>query len=303
MKYGAKQHRTVSALLVALTLAGCVTTTPYVGQGPYPQLQRGAPCPPIDFAGSILSLPNKLILWNWRFNNHEISPETEAKLIRYLDAKKLPAFEDTRYRLNQYAPIDDLRALIRNRYVGWPYRLLIGLPATLLTDILLPGRLFPWGDYFNPYTNVCHLYSDDPTISLHEAGHAYDFADFPHKGTYALIRTVPFVDLYQEWRATDNAINHLIEVQDRPLEYHAYRTLWPAYGTYLGSYAPIPFGSMAGALVGHVAGYFKMISRRRWYQRMDLVLQQPELALQARQKPLPASTAPAPQPTLQRATP
>lgn len=266
--------RGVAAWLTLTVVVGCATTTPYVGQGPHPQVVRGAAVPPIDFLGNVLALPGKLILWNWQFANHDISPQTEAGLVRYLEAKRVPAFEDTVYRLNQYAPFGDLRSLVKNRHVAWPYRLLIGLPVTLLTDVALPGRLFPWGDYYNPYTNVAHLYSDDPTIALHEAGHAYDFATFPYKGTYALVRLVPFLDLYQEWWATENAIKHLAEIGDRQMEFHAYRTLWPAYGTYMGSYTPIPFGSIAGALVGHVAGRAKAATKKRYYQRMDAVLNQ-----------------------------
>ncbi len=265
------------ALWLASGLAiGCATTTPYVGYGPHPQLTRGAAVPPIDVLGNVLSLPGKLILWDWDFNRHAISEATETTLITYLEAKRLPAFEDTIYRLNQYAPFEDLRALVKNRHVAWPYRVLIGLPVTLLSDVLLPGRVFPWGDYYNPYTNTVHLYSDNPTIALHEAGHAYDFANFPYKGTYALLRLVPLMDLYQEKVATEHAINHLIVLEDRETEFRAYRTLWPAYGTYVGSYVPMPLGSIAGAAVGHIAGRVKAKTRQQFYQRMDAALQAPE---------------------------
>lgn len=261
-----------TSVLVGVLVLGCATTTPYVGRGPHPQLTRGAAIPPIDFLGNILALPDKLVLWNWRFDNHSISPATERKLTAYLDARNRPAFEESTYRLNQYAPMDDLHALVKNHHMAWPYRLLLGLPVTLLTDVLLPGRIFPWGDYFNPYTNTAHLYSDDPTIALHEAGHAYDYADFPYKGTYALIRMVPLMDLYQEKCATSEAIDYLIETGDRELEYHAYRTLWPAYGTYIGSYLPVSFGSVVGAVGGHIAGRIKAATRKRYYQRMDAAL-------------------------------
>lgn len=265
-------NRAFSLAVATVLVAGCAATNPYIGQGPHPQVSRGAPVPPIDFLGNILSLPGKLILWNWKFNNHAISESTEAILVNYLDAKRLPAFEDTDYRLNQYSPFSDLHALVTNRHVAWPYRLLLGFPITLIYDVFLPGRVFPWGDYFNPYTNTVHLYSDDPTIALHEAGHAYDFADFPYKGTYALLRIVPFLDLYQEWWATENAIKYLIEIEDRDVEFRAYRTLFPAYGTYIGAYAPIPLGSVAGALVGHVAGRAKATTRKRYYEHMDAIL-------------------------------
>lgn len=270
--------------LAGLLIAGCASATPYVGQGPHPQITRGAAIAPIDFLGNVLSLPGKLILWNWKFNLHSISSETEAKLVEYLDARDLPAFEDTAYKLNQYSPFADLKALAKNGHVGWPYRLLIGLPLTLITDVLLPGRIFPWGDYYNPYSNTVHLYSDDAPISLHEAGHAYDISDFPLKGTYALIRLVPFIDLYQEWRATDNAIDYLVETGDREMEDRAYKVLWPAYGTYLGGYAPVPLASAAGAVLGHIAGRGKAAARKREYKRMDAILQAPQLTIEAIRK-------------------
>ena len=276
MRADRSSHKTqriqIVTAVVATLVSGCAYTAPYVGQGPHPQVTRGAPVPPIDFLGNILALPGKLILWNWQFANHAISDSTEAVLVRYLEARNLPAFEDTAYRINQYSPIQDLRALIKNKHVGWPYRLLLGLPITLIYDVTLPGRLFPWGDYYNPYTNTVHLYSDDPTVALHEAGHAYDFADFGLKGTYALLRIVPFMDLYQEWQASELAIEYLIEVEDRDMEFRAYKTLFPAYGTYAGSYLPIPFGSLPGALVGHLAGRSKAAAKRRYYEHYDAVL-------------------------------
>lgn len=270
--------RFVVAVALALPpLAGCATVTPYVGQGPHPQVTRGAPIVPIDFLGNILALPGKIILWNWQFSDHAISQETEDGLIKYLNSQTLPAFEDTVYQLNQYNPLGDLRALIHNHHVAWPYRLFPGLLVTLFYDVALPGRLVPWGDYFNPYTNRVHLYSDDVTIALHEAGHAYDFSDHPLKGTYALTRFVLFFNLVQEWEATENAIDYLQEIGDRETEYHAYRTLWPAYGTYVGGYLPIPFGFLPGALIGHISGRLKAREQRKFYERMDAVLKAPNL--------------------------
>ena len=87
------------------------------------------------------------------------------------------------------------------------------------------------------------------------------------------------MDLYQEWMASENAVAYLVEIQDRETEFHAYRTLWPAYGTYMGGYMPIPFGSAAGALVGHIGGRLKAQERKQYYERMDAVLNAPEEGL------------------------
>ena len=224
----------LSACLCLVIAGGCATTVPYTGVGPYPQLERGAPFPPVDFVGNVLSLPAKLLLWSWKFNLHYISPQTEEKLIEYLEARHLPALKDARFQLNEYRPGQDLSRLIHNRYVAWPYRLLIGTPVTLVFDVLLPGRLFPWGDYYNPFTNTVHLFSDHPAIALHEAGHVHDLATRHYKGTYAAVRLIPFVDLYQEYKASKEAIGYLKETHDHPTELSAYKILYPAYGTYAG---------------------------------------------------------------------
>lgn len=87
------------AVLLSLALAGCATTVPYTGQGPHPQLERGAPVPVVDFLGNALS--------------------------------------------------------------------------------------------------------------LHEAGHVHDLATRKYKGTYSALRLIPFVDLYQEYKATQETIGYL----------------------------------------------------------------------------------------------
>jgi len=259
----------LAAVLACIMVLGCATSTPYTGRGPHSQLERGAAFPPVDVIGNILSLPYKLLLWSWKFNSHVISPDTEREVVEYLDARNLEALHDTRFRLNQYHPIQDLSRLARNHHVAWPYRLLVGLPLTLLMDVALPGRLFPWGDYYNPYTNTVHLYSDDPAIALHEAGHAHDFATRRFKGTYGMIRLVPFVSLAQEWVATDEAIQYLQETNDRDGELHAYKILYPAYGSYIGGYIYAPIGTVAGVLVGHAIGRRKAADRAEYFERFE----------------------------------
>lgn len=262
-------HWATALPLLCALLAGCATTAPYSGPGPQPQLERGAPVPLVDFVGNVLALPSKLLLWNWRFNSHSISPATEERLVSYLSERDLPALRDTTFRLNQYHPVQDLSRLARNRHVAWPYRLLLGLPMTLAFDVLLPGRVFPWGDYFNPWTNTVHLYSDHTAIALHEAGHAHDVAGRRLKGTYSVARLIPFVDLYQEYQASDEAIGYLQDTGDRTGELSAYKILYPAYGTYMGRYVFPPIGTVVGALLGHVRGRQKAWEKQAFYERCD----------------------------------
>ena len=279
------------AIVLSLSLVGRATTVPYTGVGPYPQLERGHPVPPIDLLGNVLSLPMKLLLLSWKFNLHSISPQTEEKLVEYLEARHLPALRDTKFQLNEYNPGQDLSRLVHNHYVAWPYRLLFGFPTTLLFDVLLPGRLFPWGDYYNPYTNTAHLYSDHPAIALHEAGHAHDFASRRYKGTYASIRIIPFVDLYQEYQATKEAIGYLKATGDHPTELSAYKVLYPAYGTYVGGYLFPPIGTVGGVILGHIVGRSTatVVAHHQNHLR-------PTTSGHIPQPPSPASEPPAPQP-------
>jgi hypothetical protein len=267
---GGRRMRRALAFLVTLSLAGCAATVPYTGVGPYPQLERGAPVLPVDVLGNVFSIIPKLLLWNRRVNLHYISPEVEDQLIAYLEARNLPVIDDAKFRLNQYRPGQDLSRLVKNRHVGWPYRLLIGFPVTLVFDVLLPGRLFPWGDYYNPYTNTVHLYSDHAAVALHEAGHVQDFSRRRFKGTYALLRLIPGVDLFQEYKATKEAIRYLKDTNDRETELAAYKVLYPAYGSYAGSYIFAPIGTLAGVLVGHAAGRSTAAVQKRQYEQHPL---------------------------------
>jgi len=282
--------RRLAAIVMSLVLAGCATTVPYTGVGPHPQIERGAPVPPVDVIGNVLALPMKLLLWSWKFDVHYVSPQTEEKLVTYLDSQDLPGVKDAKFQLNEYNPGEDLSRLIHNHYVAWPYRLLIGAPVTLFADVLLPGRLFPWGDYYNPYTNTVHLFSDHPAIALHEAGHAHDFASRRYKGTYAAMRLIPFVDLYQEYQATKEAIHYLKDVHDRPTEISAYKILYPAYGTYAGSYIFAPIGTIGGALIGHAAGRSEaaIVAHRPEPQPEMIPAHQPAISPSAQPESAPA---------------
>ena len=264
--------RRLAAVLLAIVLIGCATAPPpYVGQGPHPQITRGHPIPPVDFLGNVFGVLSKLILWNWKLSNHDISAHTEGYLVRYVDAPVSNA-EGTHFNLNEYAPGRALKRLVRNKKVAWPYRLLIGFPVTLIADVLIPGRLFAGllnGDAYNPYTDTVSIYSDHVAVALHEAGHAHDFNARRYKGTYAFIRLLPLVDLFQEYKATDAALTYLTDTNERREELAAYKVLYPAYGTYVGAYVPFPGTSLAGALVGHALGREKAARRAREFREQD----------------------------------
>lgn len=262
--------------VICFFLVSACASFPKEAHAQHPQLVRGKTIPILDWTARAISFPINLILWNWKFSSHSFSAKSEEELIKYIDKRSAASFEETIFRLNQYDPAGDLKALFKNKHVAWPYRIILGFPITFIYDVLLPGRLFPWGDYFNPFTNVVHLYSDDFAIAMHEAGHAYDQGVSRYKGTYALIRVFYIVTLYQEWWATDDAIDFLIDTGNREGELHAYRSLWPAYGTYIGGAVPIPYaGSVIGSLGGHICATLKIRSRKKYFERMDTVMETP----------------------------
>jgi hypothetical protein len=221
-----------------------------------PMIERGETRPVIDSVGWLFGIPGRLLLWDHRIDNHQISPETEAWLTTYAIENDL---QHIKFRLNQYAPLEDFRRLRRNRTVGWGYRYTLGT-LSVLGEAVLPGRLLG-GDHYNPYTATVHLYSDVPAIALHEAAHAKDFSRRRYPGTYALAYAVPGLPLWHERIATEEVLDYVQRRADPEIEAEAYRILYPAYGTYVGgalgqalpTYStPLYLGSV---LAGHAAAH------------------------------------------------
>jgi len=195
-----------------------------------PQVERGQSKKVVDFIGCwIFGLPSKILLLNLKVDNHDISPETEAVLAQYLASNGL---EKVKVRLNQYQPRSEWARLAGNHAIHPGWRWTFGALATALYTIF-PGRIFG-GDNYNPYTNTINLYSDHPAIALHEAGHAKDAAERTLKGTYAAIYSLPLVPLWHEADATGDVMGYLQHQDDIPAQKSAYRTLYPAYFTYIG---------------------------------------------------------------------
>jgi len=261
------------ACVLVIGLAGCAVATPYVPQSGLAEITHGQPIAPVDFVGNVFGLLSKLILFNWKVDNHAISQRTESSLVAYLNSPNSMT-EGTHFNLNEYAPGRALSRLVHNHKVAWPYRVLLGVPITVVFDVLLPGRLFAGllgGDSYNPFTDTVSIYSDLPSIALHEAGHSHDTNKRRWKGSYAAFRLVPFVDLYQEYEASDEALRYFIETGARNQEIEAYKILYPAYGTYVGSYIPIIGGTLLGAVIGHMWGRTKAHERLEYYSELDRV--------------------------------
>lgn len=217
-------------------------------------IERGRPNKFLDTAGWIWGIPNKILLFDHRVENHNIGSDTESAIAQYLGENSLGT---VKVRINQYHPGDDWRRLVANKSVGPGWRYTLGT-LSVLGETLIPGRVFG-GDHFNPFTNTVHLYSDIPAIAIHEAGHAKDFAGRKWKGTYAAAYLIPGVPLYHEARATGDALGYIHTTQDVQAQQEAYQILYPAYGSYVGNVisGSLPFGYVAGVIGGHAIGRWR----------------------------------------------
>ena len=257
----------ICTITCVVALSGCHPLTPKTIQAQRyyvapelmrendPQIERGQPRPIIDAVGTIIGIPSKIILWNRRIENHSISAETQADLETYLMHNGL---EHVKVRLNQYRPLEDWRRLTRNKTVAAPWRYTFGAVVTA-GETIVPGRIFG-GDHFNPYTNTLHIYSDVSAVALHEAAHAKDFSRRKYQGSYAAVYALPFAPLYHESIATSDVLAYLEILEDPVKQEEAYRTLFPAYGTYIGNSAGTIFPRysnplfMAAVISGHIDG-------------------------------------------------
>ena len=222
------------------------------------EIVRGRPNRFLDASDWIWpgSLFGKLILWDRRVDNHLIGEKAERVMLSYLTVNELP---HVKVRLNQYAPGDELLRTVRNQSVGAGWRYTLGM-VSWLQYTAFPGRFFG-GDHYNPYSNSINLYSDIPAIAVHEGGHAKDFAGRKWKGTYAFAYQIPFVNLYHEARASNDALGYLREHENYVLQREGYRIMHPAYGTYIGSNISQWVSADLGYLVygaavigGHISG-------------------------------------------------
>ena len=275
-------HRNILGLALLGALQVACATTPYEParlpesvttlelRDGEPQIERGEPNAWVDgFGHYFFSLPAKLVLLDWRVDNHDISVETEQALRSYLATNRLC---NVKVRLNQYAPGGEWQRLFKNRDMPGGWRFTLGLLSVTFYTIF-PERLFagfPFiggGDHYNPYTNTISLYSDRRPIALHEGGHAKDFAlrEGRHwKGFYAGSRSIPFagllVALWQEAVATNDALGFDVAHGDGADLRRAYRSLYPAYGTYVGGTAQQGASFFTGGWVLYAIQYGTIVA-------------------------------------------
>lgn len=220
-------------------------------------VEHGERRPVIDGVGWIIGVPSKLLLLDPRADNHDISPETVEEAYRFLSAKEV---DGVMMRVNQYDPVGEWKRLVKNDRVGLGWRATMGTLYTLGYS-LVPGRLFG-GDWYNPYTNTVHMYSDVPALALEQAAQAEDTRQRSHPGFYSAVKVLPLVGLVHEARAKQAVFEHVDENGTPAEQAEARRVLHPQMGREVGGQAALfvpqadALMSIGGAAVGHVVGRY-----------------------------------------------
>tara|TARA_R110002073_G_scaffold35970_18_gene104958 strand:- start:10653 stop:11528 length:876 start_codon:yes stop_codon:yes gene_type:complete len=221
-------------------------------------VERGHPNAVIDGLGWVVGTPTKLALWDRRADNHDVSPQTEAALVQYMEQNGL---RGSMVRINQYDPWGEWERLTSNKRIhpGWRYT--VGT-YNHLKYVLLPGRVFG-GDWYNPFTDSTHVYSDIAPLVISRAAYAKDIRAQKQPGTYAATQELPFINMVHTTRATNDALKYAAQYGTAQEQAEANRILSPDYGSSWGgqiaSVLPFgaPFGRLAGAVVGHATNQLR----------------------------------------------
>ena len=216
------------------------------------QLVRGKPNQVLDSVGSALGFANKIALWDRRADNHAVSRSTEAEVLTYLRRNNL---DSVLVRSNQYDPLGEWRRLVANKRMAAPWKYTFGT-YDWLKYTLIPGRLLG-GDWYNPFTDTVHIYSDIPSIGLAKAAYAKDVHSRTYPGTYASAQDTPLLGLWHESLANSEVLSYLRKNGSPSKVSEAERILYPDFGGALGAQTLgfLPYGNVYGRAAGALAGH------------------------------------------------
>ena len=177
----------IALLVCQLMGPGCASTSKVDASLSFngkdgPVIERGWPILPLDLIAKILAVPEQLLFWNFKLKNRNVSDETLEELRAFLIENGVT---NVKVRVNQVALFDQYRRLFTNDEIFWLFRIFPGFMTTTISLIL---ERFTAGDYYNPFTNTIHIFSDLPSVALHEGGHAKDFNHQNDGGFYAAVR-------------------------------------------------------------------------------------------------------------------
>ena len=218
-------------------------------------VQHGTPNELVDGVGWVLGIPTKLLLWDRRADNHDVSSGTVNDAAEVL---ALSEVDGVMIRVNQWDPAGEWKRLAKNERIGLGWRATVGAAYTI-GYTLIPGRLVG-GDWYNPFTDTVHVYSDVPALAMEQAAQAKDTHERSHPGLYSAVRLLPFVGLVHEARSKQAVYEHLEEHGTVEEQVEARKVLQPQMGMEVGGHAAmlVPQGDVVfaagGAVIGHAVG-------------------------------------------------
>ena len=221
-------------------------------------IEHGTPKPLLDTVGWVIGIPNKILLWDSRVDNHDVSQETVEETVDFLVQNQV---DGVKIRVNQYDPLGEWDRLMNNDRIGLGWRATVGSVYTLGYSVI-PGRLFG-RDWYNPYTDSVHVYSDIPSLAMEQAAQAKDVHERSHPGFYSAMRLVPLAGIVHEARSKQSVFNHVDQHGSLDERIEARRVLHPQLGTEVAGQAAIfvPQGEaiiqLTGAAVGHIVGNYQ----------------------------------------------
>lgn len=192
-------------------------------------IEYGKRRPIVDGIGWAIGIPRRILLWDRRVDNHDVSIETVSRVSDYIAEEGV---KDVKVRVNQYAPLEEFRRLRENQQIhaGWKYTFGLG---EWIGYTLFPGRLWG-GDSYNPYTNTLSLYSDVASLGVVEAAYAKDVQNQEYPGIYASSQTLPIIAMWHETKATNETLSYVALRGTRQEQTETKRLLYARYGMELG---------------------------------------------------------------------
>ena len=194
-------------------------------------VEHGRPNKTLDRIGKVVGFPQKILPFDFKINNHELSDETREKLLAYLEANDIT---DVYVAVNQYEPKDQWRRLKENHCIAPGWRYTVGT-LSWLGYTILPNRVFG-GDNYNAFTNTLYVNSDVATRLLCAAAYAKDIHSRKNPGNYAvLVNDLPLFSVWREGRAVSDVLSYTRICKDLGLEKETYRVMYPQMGGSIAS--------------------------------------------------------------------
>ncbi|MEO1496083.1 MAG: hypothetical protein AAFV43_02925 [Planctomycetota bacterium] len=249
---------TPTAIAETPIAAGPVSTALRPEGGFEIDVEHGHPRKVIDGVGWVFGLPKRLVLWDTRVDNHQVSSKTVDEAADFLADREV---DGVMVRVNQYDPLGEWRRLANNDRVGLGWRATVGAAYTLGYSVL-PGRLIG-GDWYNPFTDTVHVYSDVPALAMEQAAQAADSHERSHPGLYSAVRLLPFVGIVHETRSKQAVFDYIDETGTAQQRAEARRVLHPQLGVEVGGQATVfmpqadALLQLGGAAIGHAVGHYQ----------------------------------------------